>query len=73
MIEAESMTSREELHRIIDSLAEDQIVEVRQYVEELRELGTSHEESLSDETLAAVREGARAACEIPSKAVCPSG
>lgn len=51
------MTSREELHKIIDSLAEDQIAEVRQYVEELRGLGTSNEEPLSDETLAAVREG----------------
>lgn len=51
------MTSREELHRIIDSLAEDQIAKVRQYVEELRGSGTSNEEPLSDETLAAVREG----------------
>jgi hypothetical protein len=52
MIEAESMTSREELHKIIDSLADDQIAEVRQYVEELR-----GEESLGEETLAAIREG----------------
>ena len=51
MIEAESMTSREELHKIIDSLADDQIAEVRQYVEELR-----REEKLSEETLAAIRE-----------------
>ena len=52
MIEADSMTSREELHKLIDSLADDQIAEVRQYVEELR-----GEEALSEETLAAIREG----------------
>jgi signal transduction histidine kinase len=52
MIKTESMTSREELHRIIDSLADDQIAEVRQYIDELR-----GEESLSEETLAAIREG----------------
>jgi len=46
------MTSREELHKLIDSLADDQIAEVRQYVEELR-----GEEKLSEETLAAIREG----------------
>ncbi|MGD0437612.1 MAG: hypothetical protein ABSB86_14215 [Bryobacteraceae bacterium] len=46
------MTSREELHKIIDSLADDQIAEVWQYVEELR-----GEESLSEKTLAAIREG----------------
>jgi len=45
------MTSREELHKLIDSLADDQIAEVRQYVEELR-----REEKLSEETLAAIRE-----------------
>lgn len=48
MIKAESpMTSREELHKLIDSLAE-----VRQYIDELR-----GEESLSEATLAAFREG----------------
>ena len=52
MIKTDSMTSREELHKIIDSLADDQIAEVRQYIEELR-----GEESLSEETLAAIREG----------------
>lgn len=52
MIEAESMTSREELHKIIDSLADDQIAEVRRYIEELR-----GEEPLSETTLAAIREG----------------
>jgi len=46
------MTAREELHKLIDSLAEDQIAEVRQYIDELR-----GGESLSDETLAAIREG----------------
>lgn len=52
MIEAEFMTSREELHKIIDSLADDQIAEVRQYIEELR-----GEEPLGEATLAAIREG----------------
>ena len=46
------MTSREELHQLIDSLADDQIAEVRQYIEELR-----GEERFSDEALAAIREG----------------
>jgi predicted transcriptional regulator len=52
MIKPESMTSREELHKIIDSLADDQIAELRQYVDELR-----GEEPLGEETLAAIREG----------------
>jgi len=46
------MTSREELHKIVDSLADDQIAEVRQFIEELR-----GEEALSEETRAAIREG----------------
>jgi len=46
------MTTREELHKLIDTLADEQIAEVRQYIYELR-----GEESLSEETLAAVREG----------------
>lgn len=53
MIKTEShMTSREELHKLIDTLADDQIAAVRQYVDEL-----SAGESLSEETLAAIREG----------------
>ena len=52
IMKTESMTSREELHRIIDSLADEQIADVRQYIEELR-----GEEPLSEETLAAIREG----------------
>ena len=46
------MTTREELHKLIDTLADEQIAEVRQYIYELR-----GEESLGEETLAAVREG----------------
>jgi predicted transcriptional regulator len=46
------VNARQELHQIIDSLAEDQIVEVRQYIEELR-----GEEAPTDEALAAIREG----------------
>jgi predicted transcriptional regulator len=50
--EGSSMTTREELHQIIDALADEQIAEVRQYIDELRA-----EESLSKETLAAIRGG----------------
>ena len=46
------MTSREELHKLIDSLPDDQIAELRQYAEELR-----GEEKLTEETLAAIRAG----------------
>jgi predicted transcriptional regulator len=46
------MSAREELHKLIDSLADDQIAEVRQYIDELRGV-----ESLSEGTLAAIREG----------------
>jgi predicted transcriptional regulator len=52
MIKAGSMTSREELHKLIDSLPDDQIAELRQYAEELR-----GEENLTEETLTAIREG----------------
>jgi predicted transcriptional regulator len=50
--EESRMTIREELHKLIDTLADDQIAELRQYVDELR-----GEESLSDDTLGAIREG----------------
>jgi len=43
------MTSREELHKLIDTLADDQIAAVRQYIDEL-----SAGESPSEETLAAM-------------------
>jgi predicted transcriptional regulator len=46
------MTSREELHRLIDTLADDQIAAVRQYIDELR-----GDEALSGDTLDAIREG----------------
>ena len=46
------MTAREELHKLIDSLAEDQVAQVRQYIEELR-----GEDVLGEETLAAIHEG----------------
>jgi predicted transcriptional regulator len=46
------VTDREELHKLIDSLADDQIAEVRQYIDELRS-----GEPLSEETRAAIREG----------------
>jgi predicted transcriptional regulator len=46
------MTRREELHKLIDTLPDDQIAEVRQYIDQLR-----GEEALSDGTLSAIREG----------------
>jgi predicted transcriptional regulator len=46
------MTTREELHKLIDTLADDQIAEVWQYIDELR-----GGESLSKETLKAIHEG----------------
>jgi predicted transcriptional regulator len=46
------MTTREELHKLIDTLADDHIAEVRQYIDELR-----GRESLSEETLKAIHEG----------------
>jgi hypothetical protein len=41
------MTVREALHKLIDTLADDQIAEVRQYVDELR----------GEESLGAIRQG----------------
>lgn len=46
------MSAREELHRLVDSLADDQVAEVRQYIEELR-----GQETIDEQTLAAIREG----------------
>lgn len=46
------MTTREELHKLIDTLADDQIAELRRYIDELR-----GEETLGESTLAAIREG----------------
>lgn len=46
------MTVREELHKLIDTLADDQIADLRQYIDELR-----GEETLDESTLAAIREG----------------
>jgi predicted transcriptional regulator len=58
MLQGEAiMNAREELHLLIDSLADDQIAEVRQYVEELRGAETPNAEALGEETLAAIREG----------------
>jgi hypothetical protein len=46
------MTTREELHKLIDTLADDQIAELRHYIDELR-----GEETLGEDTLGMVREG----------------
>jgi predicted transcriptional regulator len=56
MIEGEiAMTAREELHKLIDVLPEEQIAELRLYVEDLQSDG--EEEELDAGTLAAIREG----------------
>lgn len=53
MIQAEDyMTVRDELHQLIDSLADDQISQLREYIDELR-----GEDAVSPETLTAIREG----------------
>jgi len=46
------MTAREELHHLVDSLAEDEVATARQYIEDLR-----HDDALDSQSLAAVREG----------------
>jgi hypothetical protein len=49
------MTGREELHKLIDGLPEEQIAELRLYVEDLQSGGAEGE--LDAGTLAAIREG----------------
>ncbi len=51
------MTDREELHHLIDSLADYQLAEVRQYVEELRGEETPNAKALAKESLMAIHEG----------------
>jgi predicted transcriptional regulator len=46
------MTAREELHQMVDSLAEDQLANVRDYIEDLRD-----NDVLDSPSLAAIREG----------------
>ncbi len=50
------MTAREELHKLVDALAEPELRQVRQFIEDLR-VQANDAEPLSAETLAAIREG----------------
>ena len=50
------MTIREELHRIVDELPEEELLELRQIVDDLK-TGTEAEETVSAESLAAIQEG----------------
>jgi predicted transcriptional regulator len=50
------MTVREELHRIVDELPDEELIELRQIVNELK-TGTEGEEAVSAESLAAIQEG----------------
>ena len=50
------MTVREELHRIVDELPEEELLELRQIVDDLK-TGTEGEETVSAESLAAIQEG----------------
>lgn len=48
------MAARQELHRLVDTLPDEQLQDLREYLEDLRE---SSEEDLSPATEAAVQEG----------------
>lgn len=54
MIETDlPMTPREELHKLIDALPDEQIGELRQFIQDLQ----PEDENLDAQTLAAIREG----------------
>ena len=48
------MAARQELHRLVDTLADEQLQDLQEYLEDLHE---SAEETLSPATQAAVQEG----------------
>ena len=50
------MTVREEFHSIVDELPEEELLELRQIVDDLK-TGTKAEETVSAESLAAIQEG----------------
>lgn len=50
------MTVRDELHTIVDELPEEELLELREFVNDLR-VGTEEEETVTAESLAAIREG----------------
>jgi len=50
------MTVRGELHTIVDELPEEELLELRQIVDDLQ-TGTEAEETVSAESLAAIQEG----------------
>ena len=50
------MTVRDELHTIVDELPEEELLELHEFVNDLR-VGTEEEETVTAESLAAIREG----------------
>ena len=50
------MTVRDELHMIVDELPEEELLELRQFVDDLRS-DTEQEETVSAESLPAILEG----------------
>ena len=50
------MTVRDELHTIVDELPEEDLLELRQFVNDLK-ADTEEEETVTAESLAAIREG----------------
>ncbi len=50
------MTVREELHRIVDELPEEELLDLRQIVDDVK-TGTEADETVSAESLAAIQEG----------------
>ena len=50
------MTVRDELHTIVDELPEDELLELREFVNDMR-ADTEEEETVTAESLAAIREG----------------
>ena len=56
MLEGKTMTVRDELHKIVDELPEEELLELRQFVNDLKD-DTEEEETVTAESLAAIREG----------------
>jgi len=51
------MTVKEELHRLVDQLREDDLLEVREFIEDLRPAAEADDESLHPETLESLDRG----------------
>ena len=59
MIDSEgnkAITVRDELHKLVEELPEEKLVDVRQFIDDLK-TGTEAEETVSAESLAAIQEG----------------